>query len=489
MKKVAAMLAVVLLLLCVTPLQAFATDPYQGYSYTTTDEGSLDVAAPQAYLPEKVYSARDLGVTLSAPEDLIFDTAGNLYICDAVQNAIYVFSPEMKLLKTIDSFNNNGQTDTFSNPYGIFLTPGGELYVADCGNQRVVALDENGEARLIIQKPESDLLSATFVFQPQKVLVDNTNRVFVLSKNVNEGIMQFTYDGKFLGFYGSNLVSAGLIDRIWKEIMTEEQTQKLTQFVPIEYKNMSLDYKGFIYVVTKATNVNDPIRRLNLYGGDVLVRLPIDGTKAVRGDLSFPYAGVSGITGPSTFVDVTSDELGNYYALDDKRGRVFAYDEEGNLLFVFGSLNSGQTGSFVSPAAIAYQNHKIYAVDRGSCELIVFEATEYAQLMEQAQSSYLLQEYEKSLELWEEIIKRNNNCDLAYYKAGYCLYRLKEYPKAMEYFKLVNAKEAYSEARVKQTQIDMNENFEIYASVIAGILLVAGIVWFVAFRPRKAETE
>lgn len=482
------MLAAVLLL-STTVLSVAASDPYQGYSYTTTDEGTLDVAAPQAYLPAAVYNAKDLGVQLSSPEDLLFDSEGNLYICDAGVNAIYVFSPKMELLKTIDSFTNNGETDTFSSPYGIFLTNNGVLYVADYGNQRVVAIDGDGTAVKIIQKPDSDLLSSTFVFQPQKVLVDNTNRIFVLSKNVNEGIMQFTQDGVFLGFYGSNTVSASLIDQIWKEIMTEEQTQKLTQFVPIEYKNMSLDYKGFIYAVTKASDVNEPIRRLNLFGGDVLVRSPIDGTELVVGDLSYPYAGVTGITGPSSFVDITSDELGNYYALDDKRGRVFAYDEEGNLLFVFGSLNSGQTGSFASPSAIVYQDHKVYALDRSNCELIVFEATEYAQLMEEAMSSYLLQDYEKSLQLWEEIIKRNNNCDLAYYKAGYCLYRLKDYKRAMDYFKLVNAKEAYSEARVKQTQLDMNENFEVYASVLAAVVLVAVVVWFVVFHRRKPKTE
>jgi len=463
-----------------------ASDPYQGYSYTSTDEGTLDVAAPQAYLPTKVYTAKDLGVIMKSPEDLLFDAQGNLYVCDAGQNVIYVFDPEMKLLKTIDSFWNGGQKENFASPYGIFLTPDGTLFVADYGNQRVVALNEDLEATMIIRKPDSDLLASSFVFQPQKVLVDNTNRIFVLSKNVNEGIMQFTQEGKFLGFYGSNQVSASFIDQIWKEIMTEEQTQKLTQFVPIEYKNLSLDHKGFIYAVTKATDVNEPIRRLNLFGGDVLVRRPIDGSELVVGDLSYPYAGVTGITGPSTFVDITSDNLGNYYALDDKRGRVFAYDEDGNLLFVFGALNSGQTGSFASPSAIVYQDHKVYALDRGNCELIVFETTEYAELMEAAMSSYLLQDYEKSLELWEEIIKRNNNCDLAYYKAGYCLYRLKDYKKAMEYFKLVNAKEIYSDARAKQVQIDMNEHFEVYASVAAAaVLVVIGVVVIIRRRAEK----
>ena len=478
-----------ILLLCSIPLTAMASDPYQGYSYSTTDEGTVDVAAPQAYLPEKTYTAEMLGVEFGSPEDLLFDAQGNLYVCDAKKNAIYVFSPEMKLLRTIDSFENGGKTDTFSSPYGIFLTAAGELYVADYGNSRVVALNADNKAFLIVENPESELLSSTFVFLPQKVLVDSTNRLFVLSKNVNEGIMQFTEEGKFLGFYCSNKVSANLIDQIWKEIMTETQKEKLTQFIPIEYTNFSLDHKGFIYAVTKSSDVNEPIRRLNLFGGDVLVRSPIDGSELVVGDVSYPYAGVSGITGPSSFVDITSDGLGNYYALDDKRGRVFAYDEEGNLLFVFGALNSGQTGSFASPSAITYHEHKVYALDRANAEIIVFAPTEYAQIMEEAMSSYLLQDYEKSLSLWEEIIKRNNNCDLAYYKAGYCLYRLKDYNKAMDYFKLVNAKEAYSDARVKQTQIDLNENFELIATIVIAVAVLAGIVMIVRHRRKKEKAE
>lgn len=486
MKRMVCLCLTFLLLVGIAP-PVSAADPYQGYSYSTTDEGTIDVAAPQAYLPTAVYGKDKLGVKLSSPEDMLFDAQGNLYICDAGQNAIFVFSPEMQLVKTIDSFTNNGVPDSFQSPYGIFLTAAGDLYVADYGNQRVVAIHANGEAFLVVQNPESDLLTSTFVFQPQKVLVDNTDRLFILSKNVNEGIMQFTKDGTFLGFYGSNTVSASLIDRIWKEIMTEEQTDKLTQFVPVEYKNFSLDHKGFIYAVTKVSEVSDPIRRLNLFGGDVLVRKPIDGTEKVVGDLSYPYAGVTGITGPSSFADITSDELGNYYALDDKRGRVFAYDEEGNLLFVFGALNSGQTGSFASPSAITYYEHKVYALDRANGEVIVFEATEYARLMEEAMSSYLLQDYEKSLSLWEEIIKRNNNCDLAYYKAGYCLYRMQDYEKAMEYFKLVNAKEAYSDARIKYNQIKMNENFELYATIVAVVAVALAVVWFVRFRRRRQD--
>ena len=126
-------------------------------------------------------------------------------------------------------------------------------------------------------------------------------------------------------------------------------------------------------------------------------------------------------------------------------------------------------------------------MDRGNKELIVFEMTEYARLVEQAMELYVLQEYQQSLELWEEIIKRNNNCDLAYYKAGYCLYRLKDYPKAMEYFKLVNAKQAYSDAMAKQTRLELNENFELYVAAIAGAAAVIAVAVFAVKRRRARK--
>ncbi len=112
---------------------------------------------------------------------------------------------------------------------------------------------------------------------------------------------------------------------------------------------------------------------------------------------------------------------------------------------------------------------------------------DYAKLVEEAMSSYLLQDYQKSLSLWEEIIKRNNNCDLAYYKAGYCLYRLKDYKKAMEYFQLVNAKEAYSKARAKQVQLDLNENFEWIATAV--IVVAVGAATAIIVRKRRNQEQ
>ena len=73
MKRIVIIVTVLLLLLNLA-VPVFASDPYLGYSYSSNDEGTIDVAAPQAYLPAAVYSSIDLGVELASPEDLLFDS-------------------------------------------------------------------------------------------------------------------------------------------------------------------------------------------------------------------------------------------------------------------------------------------------------------------------------------------------------------------------------------------------------------------------------
>ena len=63
-----------------------------------------------------------------------------------------------------------------------------------------------------------------------------------------------------------------------------------------------------------------------------------------------------------------------------------------------------------------------------------------------------------------------------------------EYPKAMEYFKLVNAKESYSDAMVKYNQIVMDANFETYATVAAVVVAAGLIAWVVVRIIRKRKS-
>ena len=90
MRKRTALFLVLVLLFCFGTTVS-ASDVGSSYLYSKTNEGIMDVYAPQAYLPQTVYDADTLSVELKQPEDLILSGDGGFYLCDTGANAIYQF--------------------------------------------------------------------------------------------------------------------------------------------------------------------------------------------------------------------------------------------------------------------------------------------------------------------------------------------------------------------------------------------------------------
>lgn len=480
MKKRIAVLLVALLLALSMTVQA--SEPFYSYTYSYQNGVATDVAAPVAYEENGVFQSTETGCGFVTPEDMIVDKAGNFYIVDSGANCVFVLDASLKLTRTITGYTNAaGETVGFNKPTGLFADEDGLLYIADTANKRVVVLD--GEDKLVrtVEEPKSDLLDKTFSFEPQKLVVDDSGRMFVLVQNVNKGLMQFSPEGNFVGYVGSNKVVYTVLDLFWKTVMTAEQRKQLISFVPVEYANISLDASGFIYAVTSAADTTAPIRRLNPSGNDVLVRSALSGETKVAGDVIFTLDPKAPVSGPSAFVDITQDNRGNYYALDGKRGRIFAYDEEGNLLFIFGGLKTSQKGSFQEPSAILYYEDNLYVLDKSYGSVTRFLPTEYTMTIHKATSAYLEQDYENCVTLWNDVIRLNSNFDLAYMKAGYAYYRLHDYAQSMEYFQIAGARSAYSKAYVKAQKIRMTQQFPYY--VLGGAVVLAAVL--VALRIRK----
>ena len=68
--------------------------------------------------------------------------SGEVYIADTGNNRIVVVDNSLtKFLRVIDSFERDGQTDTFKSPYGVCVSENGQLYIADTENRRIVVLE------------------------------------------------------------------------------------------------------------------------------------------------------------------------------------------------------------------------------------------------------------------------------------------------------------------------------------------------------------
>ena len=210
----------------------------------------------------------------------------------------------------------------------------------------------------------------------------------------------------------------------------------MESFVPTEYDNIAMDDEGFIYACTtnvKASTLRDgsakPIRRLNLMGSDILIR---NGNTRVIGDVQWESG--AGYSDYSLITDVCPLDEGVYVALDKNRGHIFAYDNQGNMLYAFGGPGGNLDGHFEKPCSIDNMGHDLFVLDPTYNSITVFTPTEYGRLMFDAIRQYNQGDYITSGETWEKVLAMNGNCDLAYIGIGRSLLRQKKYKEAMEYF-------------------------------------------------------
>ena len=114
--------------------------------------------------------------------------------------------------------------------------------------------------------------------------------------------------------------------------------KQLTLDLSTSFNNININQKGFIYTVAKPIKIimKNMIQLLNPKGSDVLKR---NGYHVPMGDVNFiplDHEHTNTI-GASNIVDIAHTKNGIYSVLDQKRSRIFTYDQEGNLLYINGN--------------------------------------------------------------------------------------------------------------------------------------------------------
>ena len=461
-----------------TGLRRIEGEPvYESFTYIDDGEnGIVDIVSPAAYRPVFLADAASMGTELSEPVDL-FVQEDKVYIVDRAGGKVIITDTEFRVQQEITGFEWRGQTETFLNPEGVYVS-GKKIYVADTGHRRIVVLSMDGGCESVITAPESELLSEDLVFEPLKIAVDPHGRIYAVVKGVYEGIMELYEDGGFAGFIGSIPVSPDPLMLFWKTIMSQEARNKLANFVPVEYTNLTVDSAGFIYATSLADQNMNSIRRLNSAGSDILIH-------SALGDIPVNGAVTEGeIDLASDFADIAADGDRMYFALDRKYGRIFTYDTFGNLLFVFGGTYTGQTGTFQKASAIALCGDRILVSDMEAGTITIFEQTAYAAAILQGISLYDQDRYEESIATWESVLALNPHYRLAYDKIGMALYQLERYDEAMTYFEEAGDQEQYSKAFSRVREQTFSDNFPwiigggILALIVLGVVIRVIRRWF-----------
>lgn len=474
MKKIKLMLLALILTVTCFPTQALAVGEVDhAYNY---DYWSNELAAPEAFTAERILRGEDLGIgSFRNPADVFVSASERVYIVDSGNNRIVVLDEQLDLVQVIDSFEVDGASDSFNQPNGIYVDKDEMIYVADTENGRIVHLDHDGSYIRAFGRPESDLISADYVYRPTKLVLDSAKRLYVIARNVNQGIIELDIDGEFQSFMGAIPVVPNPWDYVWKRLSTAEQRAAMVSFVPTEYNNVSIDASGFLYVTsgTLSETQDIPVRRLNLTGTDIMRRR---GEFPPIGDLNFSYTG-EGPQGPSTLIDVSADsESSTYSVLDRKRGRIFTYDEDGNLLYIYGNM-SEQEGHFKSPTALASFGRDLLVADGVMNTITYLKVTPYADTIKSALISHNRGDYDQAKELWTEILKMNSNSEIAYYGLGRTQMRTDDFEGAMASFKLANHRASYSDAFALNLKDVVRDNLLliliIFALIITVLLLLA----------------
>lgn len=454
--------------------------PYETYNY---DYWKNAVYTPAAYVPGDSISAVDLGIDhFSNPQDMYVANDGLVYVCDTGNNRIVVLNHQLtKVEKIVDSFiNENGETENFSGPYGVYVTDKGHMYIADSGNYRIIILDLNKDNELIgiVQDPQSELLAKDFQFIPLKVSVDYANRLYVIVKGKTEGIMVFDEKGEFIGYTGTLPVTLTPWKKFWKKFSTKEQRKKQALSIPTEFTGIDIDEEGFIYATNVDVEGTQAVRRINPKGEDVIRK----GTsEKLGGDLEVAmgeYAGASYIC------DVTVRDKRIYTILDSRRGRIFTYDHEGNLLYIFGGLGS-QEGTFKAPVAIDEVDDKIVVLDSLRAEILVFHATEYGSLINEAVGLRADGDEALAVDVWKKVLEFDSNFELAYVGIGKAYLTAGDNKAAMEYLKLGKNREYYSIAYKRYRNEYLKENAGYFLTGV--IVLMVGLKVVKTVRKRRSK--
>lgn len=203
-----------------------------------------------------------------------------------------------------------------SEPEGLALSPGGDVYVADTGNSRVVVYDRDGKELRVMGEKGSDPGRLSY---PKSVAVGFDGRVWV-SDSGNDRIQVFTSEGVFLFGFGGSGKENGLfkgpgriaVDAMDNVFVLDEGNERVQKFdsrtkhvknFQLHGTDFALDDYGFLYMI-------DPKRgKIKEVGPDGIV-LGGFGTDG-KGKGQFKKAGGIGVdeTGTILIADVGNKRL------------------------------------------------------------------------------------------------------------------------------------------------------------------------------------
>ncbi len=465
MKKLISFLTILLAVLMLAAVPVSASSAYQTYTYSIDGE---PLYSPDAYSAKQSIDAAYMGMEddFKNPSDLCVDDQKNVYIVDSGNNRVVILDQYYKLKTIISEFiNDQGVPDTLNNPQGIFISDD-RIWICDTDSNRIVIFNRDFTFKNILEAPESALFDEGSIYKPVAIAVDRYNRLFVVSSTTYQGIIILTEDGQFQNFIGAQAVSITVWQKLWRRFQTKEQRTLTKSYVSTEYNNIAINEDGLIYCTTSSIDEADaatavqqkgsdgtidgtylPVKQFNTKGDEIMRRT---GFWPPAGEIQYSTVSSEELSGPSTIVDVAVGPDKTWTIIDQKRSKIYTYDFNGNLLFAFGD-NTSMLGSVTTVKAVDYQGTKMLVLDSSQACFVVYERTEYGDILLEAIAAQNSLDYDYAISCWKKVLQHNSNFDAAYVGIGQAYYRNGDYQESLEYFThaydTTNWSNSYKEAR------------------------------------------
>ena len=470
------------------------TNTYTFFTFADYQEGAkleakyvwLETPGRAPYVPYSQDSTK-AAVILDSPQGI---TVTDKYILIADTENLRILKIDKVTLEVVDVY----LTPTDSSFYQLY----GSEYETEFGSAYETIKEVNDYYHVVNDNK---------IFKPTKVALNSSGVCYCIAKNAYEGLIEFGDNTEFNRYVGKNTVAADALKQLWSNIWSEEQYASQALDLPSMFNNITVSPDGFLYATSnpdgdaaKAVNL---VKVINTKGNDIMKR---NGYVTPDGDAVYvvnsPEDGV--VKGSSVLTAVCVSKTGNFTVVDSKRGRLFTYDSEGNLLYITGEQpggtqytgQGGLSNCIISPIAVDYlyrttgnnvEEETVIVLDNSSNSILLFETTEFGQAVNTATYLYQIGQIEDQIvknekgedivvkgaeSYWREVIRMNTNYELAYLGIGKALNRRGEYKEAMKYFKLAHNAIYYSKAFNSYRDAVLNENFNLL--MVVAMVAVGG---------------
>ncbi len=450
-------LVILFTLILVLPIMILPVSAAQStvFTYSLDRKGNL-VRTQDAYLPDRTVT----DLSLNNPEDLFFDTNGNLYIADTGNSRIVVYNPKT------DEVINEIVSDEMMTPRGVYVTDDGFVYVADTGAAAVHKFSVDGELVRSFVKPTSPSFGDT-VFSPYRVAVDLRGNIYIIGEGVYNGIIQLSVEGEFLGYFSSNKTTVSLLDKILDVFYTDAQKANLLDRVPMTFSNVFCDKNGIIYSTSMGSN-DFGLKKHNMAGSNMFT---------------------DGVWSDKYLIDLYVGENGIIYAADAS-GYICVYSNDGNLIFMFGADKTPEdiAGMYSALASIAVSpTGEIWTLDSEKSFVQSYTPTEYTLSIYNSLALFDKGYYAESANSWNGVLRYNQMSVLAHRGLGKALLYTQQYEEAAEHFKLSGSRYYYSQAFWETRNTWLMDNL-LWALLIIVAVVFLGVVYKYIDRKKVVKT-